>query len=360
MSDSLTSRSTPVAEYGPESAGRPMDIGVLMLDLQGPRLQADEKALLRHPHTGGVILFSRNIEDRTQVQGLVADIRAERPGILIAVDQEGGRVQRLRDGFTRLPPMRRFGALYEQEPVFTLQLAYDTGWLMASEVLAAGLDFSFAPVLDLDTGLSRVIGDRAFASDPDALCELASAFMRGMHEAGMATTGKHFPGHGTVEADSHHDLPVDDRSLDEIRASDMQIFRRCMPQLDAVMPAHVLYRKVDNQCAGFSRRWLQDILHRECGFNGVIFSDDLVMAAAASAGTMAQRVDRALQAGCHMLLVCNDRPAAKEALAVLEKRQVSADIRLSVMRRRQRPDFRELQLSEQWRGVRGRLQRLDY
>lgn len=358
MSDPTPSNSASVAMYGPDDASHIGDIGVLMLDLQGSRLLADEKALLRHPDTGGVILFARNIEDRQQVEGLVADIRAERPGILIAVDQEGGRVQRLRDGFTRLPPMARFGELYKSQPDHARQLAYDTGSLMASEVLAAGLDFSFAPVLDLDTGVSQVIGDRAFATDPDALCILASAFMRGMHEAGMATTGKHFPGHGTVAADSHHDLPIDDRPLEEIEATDMQIFKRCMPQLDAVMPAHVLYPQVDDQCAGFSRRWLQDILRRRCGFDGVIFSDDLVMAAAASAGNLEHRVARALDAGCHMLLVCNDRDAAKEALAALEKRQVSADIRLSTMRRRQRPSFAELQKDPLWQATRAALEQL--
>ena len=358
MSDSIPPHSSTVATYGPEDAAYSADIGVLMLDLEGTRLMADEKALLRHPDTGGVILFARNIEDRSQVEGLVAEIRAERPGILIAVDQEGGRVQRLREGFTRLPPMARFGELYASQPDEARQLAYDTGSLMASEVLAAGLDFSFAPVLDLNTGVSEVIGDRAFATDPDALCILASAFMRGMHEAGMATTGKHFPGHGTVAADSHHDLPVDDRSLEQIEATDMQIFKRCMPQLDAVMPAHVLYPQVDDQCAGFSRRWLQDILRRRCGFDGVIFSDDLVMAAAASAGNMEQRVSRALDAGCHMLLVCNDREAARQALAALERRQVNTDIRLATMRRRQRPSFSELEADPAWHETRARLQQL--
>lgn len=356
MSDSSPSYASAVATFGPDEAGANVHIGVLMLDLEGPDLQEDEKELLRHPQTGGVILFSRNIENRQQVEALVAQIRAQRPGILIAVDQEGGRVQRLREGFTRLPPMARFGELYKQQPEEARQLAYDTGWLMASEVLAAGLDFSFAPVLDLQTGVSEVIGDRAFAADPDALCILASAFMRGMHEAGMATTGKHFPGHGTVAADSHYALPVDDRSLAEITETDMQIFKRCMPQLDAVMPAHVLYPQVDDQCAGFSRRWLQDILRRQCGFDGVIFSDDLVMAAAASAGNMEQRVTRALDAGCHMLLVCNDREAAIEALAALDRMQVSADIRLSVMRRRQRPDFAALQQNPLWEDTRARLQ----
>lgn len=341
--------------------------GVLMLDVQGKTLTADDLALLQHPHVGGVILFSRNVDEPEQVLALTSAIREQRPEILLAVDQEGGRVQRLREGFTRLPPMLMFGHLWQKEPAHALGLARDTGWLMASEVLAAGFDFSFAPVLDLQTGLSEVIGNRAFSEDKDVLVKLANAFMTGMHEAGMATTGKHFPGHGSVEADSHLALPVDNRSLQQIRDNDLQPFMRCLPLLDAVMPAHVLYAQADTQCAGFSPFWLQTVLRGELGFDGVIFSDDLVMEAATAAGAMPQRVEQALQAGCDMLLVCNNRAAAREALATLdnissagkfETQLRHSSVRLDTMRRRQTPQWGDLQQSARWRTVHESLKQL--
>ncbi|ALO46478.1 beta-N-acetylhexosaminidase [Pseudohongiella spirulinae] len=333
--------------------------GVLMLDLMGTTLSREEHDLLQHPQVGGVILFARNIETPAQVCALNAAIRQSRPEILIAVDQEGGRVQRLRQGFTRLPPQLRLQSLFESDAEQALRLSRDLGWLMASEVLAAGFDFSFAPVLDLHTGRSTVIGDRAFASDIDTLVALASAYMEGMHEAGMATTGKHFPGHGSVEADSHLDLPVDERPLDEILRQDLQPFARCLPLLDAVMPAHVLYPAADASCAGFSSYWLQQVLREQLGFKGVIFSDDLVMAAAASAGDMPQRVARALTAGCDMLLVCNDRAAALQALQALDKGQVSPSEKLLSMRGRyQGKDLVSLQTDDRVMDIRQRIGQL--
>jgi beta-N-acetylhexosaminidase len=333
--------------------------GVLMLDLMDTTLSNEEQALLQHPQVGGVILFSRNIEEPAQVQALNAAIRQSRPDILIAVDQEGGRVQRLRQGFTRLPPQLSLQALFQRDAEQALRLSRDLGWLMASEVLAAGFDFSFAPVLDLHTGRSAVIGDRAFSSDIDTLVALATAYMEGMHEAGMATTGKHFPGHGSVEADSHLDLPIDERPLDEILQQDLQPFIRCLPFLDAVMPAHVLYPAADSNCAGFSDYWLQHVLHEQLGFEGVIFSDDLVMAAAASAGDMPQRVMQALAAGCDMLLVCNDRRAALQALQVLEKSQVSPSKKLLSMRNRyQGKDLVSLQADDRVLDIRQRIGQL--
>lgn len=338
--------------------------GVLMLDLEGLKLTADERVLLRNPHIGGIILFSRNVAEPEQLLALNASIRDIRPDILLAVDQEGGRVQRLKEGFTRLPPMLLLGQHWQKHPEEALTLAHDTGWLMASEVLAAGFDFSFAPVLDLHTGRSEVIGNRAFAAETDTLAALANAFMQGMHEAGMATTGKHFPGHGSVEADSHLALPIDDRPLDQIRAQDLQPFVRCMSELDAVMPAHVIYSQADEHCAGFSRFWLQDILRREMGFDGVIFSDDLVMEAASAAGDMSQRVEQALLAGCDMLLVCNNRGAALEALAAVEKAaqmqssliDPASSARLAGMRRRNTPFWGVLQQSPRWQQVHKQLE----
>lgn len=311
----------------------------LMLDLEGPALLPDEKALLQDPQIGGVILFARNCLDRSQVESLTRDIRQCNPQLLIAVDQEGGRVQRLREGFTRLPPLRRLGQLLEKEPETAVQLAHACGWLMAAEVLACGIDFSFAPVLDLDTGISEVIGDRAFASEVGDIVKLATAYLAGMHEAGMATTGKHFPGHGSIAADSHTAIPRDDRALAEIRERDMQVFAHCLPSLDAIMPAHVIYPALDaGQPAGFSRRWLQDTLRAELGFEGVIFSDDLCMAGAAIAGDMVARVDAAVEAGCDMLLVCNDRQQALAALERLHMLDLAPVQRLATMRRRTEPD----------------------
>ncbi|WP_415844524.1 beta-N-acetylhexosaminidase [Stutzerimonas zhaodongensis] len=288
--------------------------GSLMLDIAGTWLTAEDRHLLRQPEVGGLILFARNIENPRQVQALCRAIRAVRPDILLAVDQEGGRVQRLRNEFVRLPAMREFATRAD-----ALELAETCGWVMATEVLGVGLDISFAPVLDLDYQRSAVVGSRAFEGEPQRAAELAGAFIRGMHSAGMAATGKHFPGHGWAEADSHVAIPVDERSLDELRARDMLPFRQLARELDAVMPAHVIYPQVDDKPAGFSRRWLQDILRGELGFHGVIFSDDLSMAGAHVVGDAASRIEAALMAGCDMGLVCNDRGAAELALSALQR-----------------------------------------
>lgn len=288
--------------------------GSLMLDIAGTWLTAEDRHLLRQPEVGGLILFARNIENPRQVLALCRAIRAVRPDILLAVDQEGGRVQRLRNEFVRLPAMREFATRAD-----ALELAETCGWVMATEVLGVGLDISFAPVLDLDYQRSAVVGSRAFEGEPQRAAELAGAFIRGMHSAGMAATGKHFPGHGWAEADSHVAIPVDVRSLDELRARDMLPFRQLARELDAVMPAHVIYPQVDDKPAGFSRRWLQDILRGELGFHGVIFSDDLSMAGAHVVGDAASRIEAALMAGCDMGLVCNDRGAAELALSALQR-----------------------------------------
>src|SRR5690606_13508400 len=267
--------------------------GSLMLDIGGTWLTAEDRQILRQPEVAGLIIFARNIASPRQVRELCASIRAIRPDLILAVDQEGGRVQRLRRGFVRLPAMRAIADNANAE-----YLAEQCGWLMATEVLAVGLDLSFAPVLDLDHQRSAVIGSRAFEGDPERAAALAGAFIRGMHAAGMAATGKHFPGHGWAEADSHVAIPRDERSLEQIRASDLVPFARLSRQLGAVMPAHVIYPQVDAQPAGFSRFWLQQILRGELGFDGVIFSDDLSMAGAHVAGDAAARIESALGAGC--------------------------------------------------------------
>lgn len=303
--------------------------GSLMMDIAGTWLTAEDRQMLRQPEVGGLIIFARNIESPRQVRELCQSIRALRPDLLLAVDQEGGRVQRLRQGFLRLPAMRAIADNDNAE-----ELAEHCGWLMATEVLAVGLDLSFAPVLDLDHQRSAVVGSRAFEGDPQRATTLAAAFIRGMHQAGMAATGKHFPGHGWAEADSHVAIPLDERSLDDIRACDMQPFKRLVHELDAVMPAHVIYSQVDEHPAGFSRRWLQDILRGELGFEGVIFSDDLSMAGAHVVGDAGKRIEAALAAGCDMGLVCNDRGSAELALSALQRLQVTPAERLLRMRGR--------------------------
>ena len=332
--------------------------GVLMLDIQGPRLNPEDRLLLRRPVVGGVILFARNIVSRAQVAELVAELRDCNPALLLAVDQEGGRVQRLRDGFTRLPPLGKLGEWYERDAAGALSLARDSGWLMAAEVLATGLDFSFAPVLDLNLPISRIIGDRGFSADPDTVSALALAYVEGMHEAGMAATGKHFPGHGSVAADSHVEIPVDERSLARLQQSDLIPFTRCSQVLEGIMPAHVIYPAVDQACAGFSSRWLQDILRRKLGFDGVVFSDDLSMAAAHTVGSVEQRTAAALAAGCDMVLVCNDRPAAVAAAGWLEAQQTPGNHRLLRMRGRAGLTWAQLETQPRWLQTRQALQPL--
>ena len=286
--------------------------GVLMIDIDSTALTAEDVSLIKQAQVGGVILFARNVADAAQVRQLCDDIRYHNPDILIGVDQEGGRVARLRNGFSPLPAMGKLGERFEQDPAQALSLAYDCGYLMAAEVLAVGIDLSFAPVLDRG-GISQVIGDRSFHQEPQAIIALASQFMRGMKAAGMATTGKHFPGHGAIAPDSHVAEAIDNRSLDEIINSDMQPFAQTLPWLDALMPAHVIFSQVDNKPAGFSKIWLQDIIREQLKFDGVLFSDDLSMAGAQAAGDVSARVTAAINAGCDIALVCNDRIAAHEA-----------------------------------------------
>lgn len=298
-----------------------MALGSVMLGLDGWELTMEERDILLHPQVGGVILFTRNYQSLEQVAALTAAIHALRqPRLLVAVDHEGGRVQRFREGFTRLPAVRRLGAIYDQDRMRAKQLARVTGWLMAAELRAVGVDFSFAPVLDLDHGVSGIIGDRAFHHDPEAVADLAHAYMSGMQKAGMEAVGKHFPGHGGIAADSHLELPVDPRSLADLETADLLAFERMIHYgLAALMPAHVLYPQVDDQPAGFSARWLKDILRRQLEFQGVIFSDDLDMAGAHAAGSPSERALAALTAGCDMVLACNDRHAAVAILDHLRR-----------------------------------------
>ncbi|MGH8477538.1 MAG: beta-N-acetylhexosaminidase [Methylococcales bacterium] len=290
--------------------------GSLMLDLRGLAVEAGEFHKLRHPGAGGVILFSRNFESPEQVADLVREIRAIRGhDFLIAVDQEGGRVQRFRNGFTLLPAACRYAEMHPDQQGAALKLAESAGWLMAAEVLATGIDFSFAPVLDVDCGISSIIGDRAFGGQPDLVADYASAFRRGMRTAGMAAVGKHFPGHGGVATDSHLALPVDDRSFDELAGRDLLPFRRLIGEgIEGIMPAHVVYSRIDEKPAGFSRYWIKQVLRGDLGFDGVVFSDDLSMSGAEFAGSYADRVKNALEAGCDIVLICNQPEAAESVL----------------------------------------------
>lgn len=296
-----------------------MALGPVMLDVEGLSLTPADRQLLREPAVGGVILFSRNYESPTQVADLVAEIRAvRRPPLLIAVDHEGGRVQRFRDGFTAIPPMRRLGRLFDENEDSALEMASTCGWMIGSELRAMDIDLSFAPCVDLDWGVSEIIGDRSFHRKPDVVSSLAGAFCRGLRDAGMAAVAKHFPGHGAVVADSHLKLPTDRRAfgdiLDDMKPYETLVGRR---QIAAVMLAHIIYEEMDSAPAGFSSYWIQDQLRGQIGFDGAVFCDDLSMKATASFGNMAKRARLALDAGCDMILVCNDRPAAARAVAAL-------------------------------------------
>lgn len=328
-------------------------IGPIMLDVAGLSLSAYEKEVISHPNTGAVIFFARNYDCPEQLAQLISEIRQARKGeILIAVDQEGGRVQRFQNGFTRLPP----ACCYADAP----ELAGQAGWVMAAELLAVGVDFSFAPVLDVDCGISAVIGNRSFSTNCDSATLLASAFRKGMNMAGMAATGKHFPGHGAVAVDSHHALPIDERDLDCIRAKDLVPFKTLINEgLEAVMPAHVVYKNIDPNPAGFSRFWIHDILRKELGFNGVVFSDDLSMEGAAFAGNHADRAKAAQKAGCDMLLVCNNPMAAENVLEALPiTNNPEREQRLLTMRGKPNLSRDQLIASPKWQETSSLIQEL--
>ncbi|WP_339725022.1 beta-N-acetylhexosaminidase [uncultured Paraglaciecola sp.] len=279
-----------------------------MLDVSGFELTHEEIDILDHPLVGGLILFSRNYHDQKQLSDLVRHIRSvTRNELVIATDHEGGRVQRFREGFSKIPAMGSISQNANETPYQSGYLSEQFGWLMAAELLAFDIDISFAPVLDIH-GVSEVIGDRSFHQKPEIIVQLASEFIKGMHRAGMAATGKHFPGHGNVLEDSHIAMPVDKRSKEDIFAIDMAIFNAIHQQglLDAVMPAHVIYPDVDDLPAGFSKKWIKHILRQELEFDGVVFSDDLSMQGAVQMGNIVERAELAIEAGCDMVLVCND------------------------------------------------------
>lgn len=311
-----------------------------MLDVAGIALTGQEKTRLQHPAVGAVILFARNYESKAQLRALTAEIKALRtPELLIAVDQEGGRVQRFQNEFTRLPPMAAAGRFYQHDSTAAIAVAQAAGYVMARELVDCGVDFSFAPVLDVAVAESAVIGDRAFHADAGVVTVLAEAVIKGMNAAGMAATGKHFPGHGSVCGDSHLELPVDTRKLDALRALDMQPFVALADKLGAVMTAHIAFPEIDPDLPTYSPFWLQKMLRGELGFDGVVFSDDLTMQGACDAGDemkdVVVRAEKAHRAGCDMVLVCNAPEEAEKVLAGASL-LVSADSqrRLQVMQAR--------------------------
>jgi len=341
-----------------------MKSGPILIGIPGTRLDAESREQLAHPAVGGVVLFSRNFEDSEQLDVLISDIRAARdPRPLICIDQEGGRVQRLREGFTRLPPLGALGKLACSDPHKALDMAYRHGRVMATEMLACGIDLSFAPVLDLDQG-SCVIGDRALSGNPSEVVRLGRAYLAGMHDSGMKTTGKHFPGHGSIAADSHLDDVCDSRSYDEIFRSDLLPFRELAPGLDALMIAHVVYPDVDLLPAGYSSRWLKDVLRGDLGYRGVIFSDDLGMHAAKAVGGLVERTRLCLEAGCDLVLVCQPEDV-KELLSVLDGGLPEAGA--AITRLYGRPTVNRAELVEveregikEWRRWRQSLEELGY
>ena len=334
-----------------------MALGPLMLDVPGTALSPADRSLLASPAVGGVILFKRNFENESQLTDLNNEIKAIRqPSLLIAVDQEGGRVQRFDAPFTRLPPLGWFGLLHDQRPDDALQLARDTGWLMAAELLASGVDLSFTPVLDLAHGVSAVIGDRALHRKPAVVVALARQLMAGMRSAGMAAVGKHFPGHGAVVADSHHELPVDRREYSDM-IDDIAVFGRMIEAgLPAIMTAHVVYAALDSLPASLSPWWIGTELRSRLGFRGAVFTDDLSMHATLGFGDIESRVEAAMAAGSDMVLVCNDRPAAERAAHYLEQRPQPASMaRLARLRAQPEWQGQDLRASERWHTARQSL-----
>ncbi len=337
-----------------------MSLGPLMVDIAGTELSAEDIGVLQHPQVGSVILFSRNYRDPAQVAALTAAIRAVRsPHLLISVDHEGGRVQRFREGFTRLPAARLLGRRFDEDRRDGLKLAQSVGWLLAAELRAVGVDFSFAPCIDLDYGVSEIIGDRAFHSDPDTVAALGVATMLGMREAGMAAVAKHFPGHGAVVADSHVALPVDRREFVDLEA-DIRPYRPLIDNnLAGIMAAHVVFPAVDELPASLSKRWISGVLRQEIGFHGCVFADDLTMAGAAACGDVVARVHLALAAGCDVLPICNDRHSVELALQALGTNVDSAASQARLVRMRARgeasADLANLHANAHWQATAGRI-----
>ena len=339
-----------------------MSLGPLITDFSGLELDQIDREILSHPMVGGVILFTRNYENPEQIRAVIEQLHSLRdPRLLVAVDHEGGRVQRFRSGFTELPPAGMIGDLYDDDVDDALQVARQCGWLMAFELRSVGVDFSFAPVLDIRNPRSQIIDDRAFHRDPHPVARIAHAYIRGMHEAGMAAVGKHFPGHGTVVADSHVELPVDERNFDAIEKSDLVPFRLLATEMEGIMPAHIVYPKIDSEAAGYSSVWIRQILRRELGFQGIVFSDDLSMSGAAAAGSVDERAGLAIAAGCEVILLCNDRIGTEQLLSRLSC-AIEPVTQVRMMRMHGKgdsPGMLALHDNEQWQAANARISGLN-
>ena len=301
-----------------------MNKASLMIDIEGPFLNQEDIELIGSPHVGGLILFERNFLDRNQITDLCFEIKSKKPEIIIAVDQEGGRVQRFKKGFSQIPPMQKLGDLVSYDKHAGLDLCKNAGWLIASELIASGIDLSFSPVLDLDQDLSSIIGDRAFSDQIDIVIECARAFIFGMNEAGMACVGKHFPGHGSISEDSHLEKPIDRRALNEIENKDLIPFKELINNLDGIMTAHILFPEVDERITTFSKIWIKQILKEQMKFEGMIFSDDLSMEGTNEFKSFYDKTKNAIISGCEMILICNNREGAKDALKYFEENKIEA------------------------------------
>lgn len=334
-----------------------MAAGRLILDLAGETLLEAESEIIQNPQVGGVIFFSRNFSSRDQITELCASIKSLRKDILLCVDQEGGRVQRFKAGFTRLPPMLALSDYAADRPELA-HLVEDTGWLMAAELIACGIDFSFAPVLDVDRCHCEVIANRSFGDGAEAVIKHAGAFIDGMHQAGMAATGKHFPGHGGVVDDSHLATPYDQRSLEELLQKDIKPFAALAGKLEGIMPAHIIFPRIDEKAVGFSRFWLQEILRTRLNFQGVIFSDDLSMKGADVEGGYRDKAKAALTAGCDSVLVCNNRAGALEVLEYLAAERTPPSGRLAQMKAAQTWHWQALEKNPRWLQTRELLEHI--
>lgn len=334
--------------------------GPVVLDLLSVELEQAERELLLEPMVGGLILFARNYESKAQLRQLIHNVRTIRPELLIMVDQEGGRVQRFKGEFATLPPLQAIGRSYNTDPSKGLRLAYDHAWLMATELISVGVDLSLAPVLDMDHCFSDVVGDRSFGSNPDHVTALSRAYIEGMNDAGMCAVAKHFPGHGSVQLDSHKALPVDNRSLNQVESSDMLPFTALCHHYAAIMPAHIRYPTIDANPVGYSQFWLQEVLRKRLGFTGVIFSDDLSMEGAAVAGTYCQRADAALAGGCDAVLVCNHPDKAAEVVMHLKRQNCAMKGRLQSLKTDQFAQAQRAALSKKWRSKLNALEQLNF
>ena len=329
--------------------------GKLMTDIEGASLTPQDKELISSKHVGGIILFSKNFESQSQIRSLCAEIRSVKKNIIIAVDQEGGRVQRFKNEFSTLPSMQELGdyALKNNN----LEICHEVGWLMASELAASAIDISFAPVLDVDRDTSSIIGNRAFSNDPDLLIQLARKFINGMNEAGMQATGKHFPGHGGIFEDSHLLEPVDSRSFEKLLENDLQPFIELKDSLAAVMTAHIAFPKIDSDCVSYSNIWIKEILRKKLTFDGVVFSDDLSMKGAGN-GSMGEKALKSIEAGCDVVLVCNDNIGTLDVIDAFEKNGVQTSTKIQILQNSAHIDWNELNSQDRVRDIKNLIKEM--